>query len=191
MDELGHEWSAAEPAPLVLAWINHRLAIERISCGIGDLLGYTSDTLVGVSLLAIVAPGDRPRLVSTIGQAVPSRVDLVLRFSVQPSGTRTCRLILVPAEPRPSWACAVIACPPRSRPVGAEDGNRDPMAGLTRRERQVAEALARGDRVAAIGRALCLTPGTVRNHLSSAYRKLGVHGQQELIELLRSTPARR
>ena len=49
--------------------------------------------------------------------------------------------------------------------------------------------LMAGDRVSSIARALLLSEGTIRSHLSSAFGKLGVGTQQELIELLRPTPA--
>jgi DNA-binding CsgD family transcriptional regulator len=59
---------------------------------------------------------------------------------------------------------------------------------LSRREQEVARLLLRGDRVPSIAQQLWLTQGTVRNHLYSVYRKLGVKSQQELIALLRDMP---
>ncbi len=56
---------------------------------------------------------------------------------------------------------------------------------LSRREHDIVGLLLRGDRVPAIAEQLWLTRGTVRNHLNSVYRKLGVQSQQELIVLLR------
>lgn len=56
---------------------------------------------------------------------------------------------------------------------------------LTRREHDIVCLLLRGDRVPAIARQLWLTRGSVRNHLNSVYRKLGVQSQQEVIVLLR------
>jgi len=58
---------------------------------------------------------------------------------------------------------------------------------LTTRELDIVARLLSGDRVPAIARALFLSPGTVRNHLSNAFQKLGVGSQQELIELFRKT----
>ena len=45
--------------------------------------------------------------------------------------------------------------------------------------------LLAGERVPRIARQLYLAPSTVRNQLSSVYRKLGVSSQQELILLFR------
>lgn len=55
---------------------------------------------------------------------------------------------------------------------------------LTRREQEVVDLLAQGSRVPTIARKLYISPNTVRNHLKRVYQKLGVHSQEELIELL-------
>jgi PAS domain S-box-containing protein len=60
------------------------------------------------------------------------------------------------------------------------------MATLTAREWEVVSALANGHRVPAIADRLALSPSTVRNHLSSVFRKLGVSSQAELLERLRA-----
>ena len=48
------------------------------------------------------------------------------------------------------------------------------------REAQVVRMLLTGYRVRSIGSLIYLSPSTVRNHLSTAFRKLGVASQQEL-----------
>jgi PAS domain S-box-containing protein len=58
------------------------------------------------------------------------------------------------------------------------------LSGLTKREAEIVRLLAANRRVGSIARTLGLTPRTVRNHLVSAYRKLGVHSQAALIDLL-------
>jgi DNA-binding CsgD family transcriptional regulator/PAS domain-containing protein len=66
-----------------------------------------------------------------------------------------------------------------------------PVAGLARlssRELDVVSRLLTGDRVPAIAQQLFLSQGTIRNHLSSSFAKLGVSSQQELIALLRPKP---
>ena len=60
---------------------------------------------------------------------------------------------------------------------------------LTRREHEVLSHLRRGARVPSIARRLQISPSTVRNHLQSIFRKLGVGSQAELLEKLQSTPA--
>lgn len=56
---------------------------------------------------------------------------------------------------------------------------------LTARQRNIVERLARGQRVASIASELFISRSTVRNHLSQAYRVLGVHSQDELLDSLR------
>jgi DNA-binding NarL/FixJ family response regulator len=72
--------------------------------------------------------------------------------------------------------------------------NPDRLPGLedvTSRQREVATRLARGERVSAIARGMYLSPSTVRNHLTSLYRKVGVHSQSEFLDLLRRHDSKR
>ena len=58
------------------------------------------------------------------------------------------------------------------------------ISTLSSREYEILVRLARGERVAAIARTLFLSESTVRNHLTSVYRKFGVGSQQELLTRL-------
>ena len=60
------------------------------------------------------------------------------------------------------------------------------LAELTEREQEVLLQLDAGQRAPAIARTLYISPNTVRNHLKSMYRKLGVHSQSELLDRVRS-----
>lgn len=53
--------------------------------------------------------------------------------------------------------------------------------GLTAREWQVLELLAQGSGTDEIGRALTISPATVRNHVQNILDKLGVHSRLEAI----------
>jgi PAS domain S-box-containing protein len=53
---------------------------------------------------------------------------------------------------------------------------------LSTRERQILVLLMQGLRVPALAERLFISQSTVRNHLKSIYRKLGVASQQELID---------
>ncbi|MEA2558187.1 MAG: hypothetical protein QOG88_1725, partial [Actinomycetota bacterium] len=57
---------------------------------------------------------------------------------------------------------------------------------LSGRQWEVLTRLLRGERVPGIATALFVSQSTVRNHLGEIYRKLGVHSQEELLELLRT-----
>ena len=60
---------------------------------------------------------------------------------------------------------------------------------LSRRERDVVTHLLQGHRVVSIAELLEVSEHTVRNHLKSIFRKLGVHSQAELVDRLHSTSA--
>lgn len=59
------------------------------------------------------------------------------------------------------------------------------LRALSRRERQVLGLLTNGARVSAIAMRLNISPHTVRNHLKSCFRKVGVRSQAELVERVR------
>lgn len=59
------------------------------------------------------------------------------------------------------------------------------LDGLSPREREIVMAVLSGKRVSAVARTLDISPHTVRNHLKSIFRKLGVHSQVELLGRLR------
>lgn len=61
---------------------------------------------------------------------------------------------------------------------------------LSRREVEIVSRMLAGERVPTIARELRLSASTVRNHLSRAYQKFGVHSQVELIEALRDVDDR-
>lgn len=56
---------------------------------------------------------------------------------------------------------------------------------LTEREVEVLRLAKRGLPNPQIARALHISPGTVRNHLSAIYRKLGVHNRYEALQIAR------
>jgi PAS domain S-box-containing protein len=60
------------------------------------------------------------------------------------------------------------------------------LSELSPREREVLALLLTGERVPSIAKGLHISPHTVRNHLKSVYRKVGVGSQAELIQLVRS-----
>lgn len=62
------------------------------------------------------------------------------------------------------------------------EGHTDRMfPGLTEREREILEFIARGERNAAIAVRLSLSPKTIRNHVTSIFDKLEVAGRAEAI----------
>ncbi|ABM62729.1 response regulator [Halorhodospira halophila] len=64
-------------------------------------------------------------------------------------------------------------------PDRTEPGPPDPFAGLTPRERDILERLAAGESNKVIARHLGISDGTVKLHVKSVLRKLGVHSRVE------------
>jgi adenylate cyclase len=59
----------------------------------------------------------------------------------------------------------------------------DPLAGLSDRERLVADKFAEGLTYREIGQELFIAPATVRTHLSAIYQKLGIRNKAALVTL--------
>jgi PAS domain S-box-containing protein len=55
------------------------------------------------------------------------------------------------------------------------------LQDLTAREREILGLICRGSRDAAIGAELNLSPHTVRNHVASLYRKLGINRRSDVV----------
>ena len=58
--------------------------------------------------------------------------------------------------------------------------------GLSTREAEVADLLARGETVARIAEALFVSENTVRTHTKRIYAKLDIHKKQQLRDLVDS-----
>ena len=86
-----------------------------------------------------------------------------------------------------------------SGPTAPEDPNAaapvsDPLAdacaqvvaryGLSEREQNVLELLARGNTRASIAEKLCISENTVRVHVKNIYAKLHIHSKQQLIDMV-------
>jgi PAS domain S-box-containing protein len=59
------------------------------------------------------------------------------------------------------------------------------IAKLSARQWEVLTYLVQGERVSTIAREMYVSPSTVRNHLAAIYQKVGVHSQEELVDLVR------
>lgn len=79
-------------------------------------------------------------------------------------------------------ATASLRPPPIAGPEPAEP---DPLATLTRREREVLACMVEGLPQAATAERLSLSPHTVRTHVCNILSKLGVHSTLEAAALVR------
>jgi DNA-binding CsgD family transcriptional regulator len=61
------------------------------------------------------------------------------------------------------------------------------IAELSPRQWEVLTRLLQGERVPRIAEELFLSQSTVRNHLADMFKKMGVHSQEELLDLFRSS----
>ena len=57
------------------------------------------------------------------------------------------------------------------------------ISSLSAREREIAMLYARGQTSREIADELCISPTTVRNHVATIYRKLGIGSKMELVKL--------
>lgn len=89
---------------------------------------------------------------------------------------------VVPAVPVQELAAATA--PSRDARMAQACDELAQVCGLTAREREVLGLLARGRTSKAIQESLTLSYNTVKTHVKRIYRKLGVHAQQELMDLV-------
>lgn len=200
--------------PLVIGTVDAGWRIDRISSDVDRLLGHPAQAGLGQSILSVVHPDDLPALLTTLAMAVEqsSGATLPLRLVMPDGGWMACDVLVTPLPQPPRFAFVITLAdfaPTSDRGAveqqlwdlalsaqAAETSRRTarlPVEGsvpglgrLSTRELQVVTRLLDGKRVPAIAGELFLSQGTVRNHLSSVFHKLGVHSQQELLDLLRS-----
>jgi len=60
---------------------------------------------------------------------------------------------------------------------------RQMLSKFTRRQREIIELLCQGNNVNEVAEALCISPYTVRRHLSCLYEKFGIKNQVQLVVL--------
>ena len=91
--------------------------------------------------------------------------------------------VLVKLGARSRVQAAATALPPP--PLISEPPEPDPLAGLTRREREVLACMVAGLSQAATAERLSLSPHTVRTHARNIMSKLGVHSALQAAALVR------
>jgi PAS domain S-box-containing protein len=149
------------------------------------------------------------------GVSVNANVELTDRDGTR--RTVTCEILLLPLQPAQTWAFILLptysgpapASPAESLSAiltrlgrGAElaqmargvlggmtDRDVPGLGSLSTRELEIVGRLLEGDRVPAIARRLFVTQSTIRNHLAGVFAKVGVHSQQELVNLFRHAPS--
>ncbi len=187
------------------------LVIDRVSSDVGPLFGLSPGEIIGRPIFRIVHPDDIAALMWALAQSLSdgNGVALEVRVIATSGEGKPCQLLLSPLNPSPSFAFALLVSQAPEGSISADleaslwhmrrgiqaIGTSRDLAGLraevpqlselSSRELEVVTMLLAGDRVPAIAKSLFVAQSTVRNHLSSVYKKLGIESQQELIDLLR------
>ena len=200
-------------ADAVVGSTDAHLTVDRVSTDVVALLAHRAADVVGQSLFRLVGSSDVRPLLQALARSSGTGLGTSLLVRPELSGFRAnrCQLLLLPMEPSPSFAFALLSeesADALTSALGMEQAlwhfdeilrsatasrrAADLPAGpglgrLSARELEIVMRLTNGDRVPAIAESLFLSPSTVRNHLSAVFRKLRVGSQQELIHLLRRT----
>lgn len=133
------------------------------------LTGQTLGALSGYFLVRIGAD-------SNVGALCAAMILLLLTVSLMLTNNRNLQLgwgMIRPGELDGSWTDMDLACVL----IGREHN-------LTAREEEILRLLARGRNRAFIAEEFFISTGTVKTHVRSIYRKLAVHSQQELLDLI-------
>jgi DNA-binding CsgD family transcriptional regulator len=203
------------PSP-VIGSTDARLMVDRVSSEVFESLGYRAQEIIGTSFLTLIVPEDIADVLLALAQTSKHKEGVTLRVGAVGANLVpvTCQLVLLPLTPAPSCAFALlteesdgpadeiaiadmitrlgrrIRSAMTSQAVASAALRSDTNLGrLGSRDLEIVTRLVAGDRVSSIAKRLFLSEGTIRNHLSSVFGKLGVSTQQELIELLRPAPA--
>lgn len=203
----------ADEPHAIFGTVSSELLIERISEDV-SILGLEASELVGVPILRLVSADSAADTLVALAEASSRERGVCTSVLVpSPEGAVLAELLVRRLVPSMSFAFSLVCAGDQvSGPLGAEEALRELGRGLraldigevasvldragpvgaerlSSRESEIVARLVSGDRVPAIAQALFLSQSTIRNHLSSAFAKLGVTSQQELVDLYRAPPA--
>ncbi len=185
------------------------LRIDRVRSDVDTISAGAPPELVGQSIFEIVHPDDLAGLMWALAQSTSTGKGVALHVHInRATGKKQlCQMLLLPTAPFPSFAFSLVSAervetslesdfeaPFGVRGTDVFGASRDlaslseaqvpGISELSSRELDVLTRLLAGHRVPAIAGALFISQSTVRNHLSSIFKKLRVDSQQELINLL-------
>jgi PAS domain S-box-containing protein len=198
---------------MAIGTVDGQWRIDRVSCDVDQMLGNPSFDAIGQSILTVVHPDDSALLMTAVGQAVTSGTGVAFSARVRRAdgGWLPCDILVSPLATPPRFAFVLSSSQPHgagnsllsqteldlwaiaqaahaaetSTHVGEWPLSVVPaLEQLSTRELDIVTRLASGKRVPAIAAEIFLSQGTVRNHLSKVFAKLGLHSQQELLDLI-------
>lgn len=200
----------ADEPRAIFGTVSSQLLIERISEDV-SILGLDASELVGAPIFRLVSVDSAADVLVALAEAAAHAGGVctsVLVPSVE--GELVAELLVRRLVPSMSFAFSLVSVGDQAAgPFGAEEVLRMLGRGLgaldtgeaasaldragpvgaerlSSRESEIVARLVSGDRVPAIAQALFLSQSTIRNHLSSAFAKLAVTSQQELVDLYRA-----
>ena len=149
--------------------------------------GVSAEAIVGISALLLMHPGDVPAITEAIesltGERAPEHVSIGLRLLQDDGSWAAHRGDLRLVAGANDAQAFLLACTDARR---ASPVTPDRFPELTDRELEVLSRLVDGQRVRTMAAELYVSESTVRGHLSSVFRKLGVRSQIELTERFRA-----
>jgi two-component system response regulator DesR len=165
--------------------------VAQVSRG-DEVVAAAREAAVDIALLDIEMPGgDGLEATAELAGELPHVRALVLTTFARPGYLRRAMEqgaagFLLKTAPVEQLAVAIRRVAAGERVVDPELAVAALSEGdspLTAREREVLEAARGGDTVAALAQRLHLSPGTVRNYLSSAMGKLDAHTRAEAVRV--------
>ena len=166
---------------VLLSQSHKRLGVSGAVVWGGGRVAFWASTFCGAGAWSFLAaafhnwPSFDATLVSVIA-AMALCVVVTYVFILPPSSTD----LLLGEVPAPRLG----AVEPSPRPFRQAIDELAEGHGLSRRETEVFELLAKGRDTSYIQNELCISAGTVSSHRDRIYKKLGVHSKQELIDLV-------
>lgn len=163
----------------------HRAALDGSGVDGPGLLLVASDGTVSagteageawLSLLISTVPGSRPSALMCLVALARAPADRPRRLRVRAADGRWVTLHAAPLSSGDGTAIIVEPSGPSDVAEMLARGH-----GLTPREREVALGLARGDTTDVLAARLFVSPHTVRDHLKTVFRKVGVTSRAELV----------
>jgi len=208
---------AGEALVAVAGTMDYRLRVTHVTADVKDVLGMPPRDVLRRQFLDLFVYADALRVLTAIAEAARRNHSVAVDAHAQDANGKPVagHLIVASLLPRPNLGFALL---PRADPLqllaetdqaaqllpqvaasmraadvyrrapDVNDVEAELLSRLSMREVEIVGMLMRGDRVPAIARTLHLSQSTVRNQLSSVFRKFDVRSQQELIDRLRAQP---
>lgn len=167
-------------------------AIDRLSAGLADLVVVELDRADGrgtETIAEIVAGGGRGRVLAASRSGGPDVAASALSVGASgllpprrdPSLLDVFRRTLAGELVLPAEDLSTLV--DRLTSTGPDGSVADPVAILTRREREILRSLAAGASTADVAEAFGISPLTVQSHVKNILAKLGVHSKVEAVRI--------